>query len=666
MNESLHVEKPSADAEELRASGLFDESWYLSQYPDVKLTGMDPVEHYVWLGARLGRSPSPRFDHKAYLAANPGIADAGVNPLLHYVRRGRKSEVAAESAPSVVPHYGKTFHQMVEAASKRTKLPGLSEEYDVIRDGFDYAYYLMRYPDIARAARVDPIQHYISHGAKEGRDPTPHFSTKRYLARYPEVAESGVNPFYHWLTVGRDAGYIAEAFSEFEGMCQILGRTPSDVQALLTEKRNDLRTRLEYGVLGEMVAKAAEIEPLIAHSWREALQVKLPPFHSDEVVKQVVALYNLQKEAGWRRAKAVVVIPHCRLSGAARVSAHLANALGRIYGADELVVLRTDLDVMQFPEWFPPGCRHVSMAAADRLSRAAQEKLLVEFIRSLHPEVVFNVNSRLLWDAWRPYGKALSASTALYAYLFCNDKSVFGYWDGYPLQKFYRYFDILSGVLTDSHDLADELRERYLVPPAQLDKVTTLETPVSELPPVTPSPVAVPGRRPRIFWASRFDRQKRVDLVISLASRMPDVDFHLWGEAVLDNGKKMGSLPSNVMLEGVYEDLGQVPLSECDLWLYTSEWDGVPNILIDIAARGIPIVGTLVGGTGEVLREGVSWPIRNVDDVGAYETAAREVLRDPEGARNKARRLREYLGERRTTENYLEKLRSVLPERDSA
>lgn len=37
----------------------FDADWYLSEYPDVRAIGMAPLEHYLWLGRRLGRLPCP-------------------------------------------------------------------------------------------------------------------------------------------------------------------------------------------------------------------------------------------------------------------------------------------------------------------------------------------------------------------------------------------------------------------------------------------------------------------------------------------------------------------------------------------------------------------------------------------------------------------------------
>jgi FMN phosphatase YigB (HAD superfamily) len=37
----------------------FNPNWYLEEYPDVAQLGMDPLEHYLWLGRRLGRRAGP-------------------------------------------------------------------------------------------------------------------------------------------------------------------------------------------------------------------------------------------------------------------------------------------------------------------------------------------------------------------------------------------------------------------------------------------------------------------------------------------------------------------------------------------------------------------------------------------------------------------------------
>ena len=38
----------------------FDAEWYLDYYKDVVQLGMDPFEHYQWIGQRLGRAPNKK------------------------------------------------------------------------------------------------------------------------------------------------------------------------------------------------------------------------------------------------------------------------------------------------------------------------------------------------------------------------------------------------------------------------------------------------------------------------------------------------------------------------------------------------------------------------------------------------------------------------------
>ncbi|MEM5390167.1 hypothetical protein VSR68_42750, partial [Paraburkholderia phymatum] len=66
---------------------------------------------------------------------------------------------------------------------------------------FDTDWYLERYPDVA-AAGINPLVHFITSGAREGRDPHPLFDTDWYLERYPDVAAAGINPLVHFITSG--------------------------------------------------------------------------------------------------------------------------------------------------------------------------------------------------------------------------------------------------------------------------------------------------------------------------------------------------------------------------------------------------------------------------------------------------------------------------------
>ena len=66
----------------------FDADYYLERYPDVRRSGLDPLAHFLWYGAREGRQPQPWFDIRYYTASNPDVAAAGANPLVHFLRYG--------------------------------------------------------------------------------------------------------------------------------------------------------------------------------------------------------------------------------------------------------------------------------------------------------------------------------------------------------------------------------------------------------------------------------------------------------------------------------------------------------------------------------------------------------------------------------------------------
>lgn len=172
-------------ASALRASSLFDPKWYREQYPDVRLSGLDPAKHYLEFGARQGRDPGPRFSTQGYLERHPELAKDGINPLLHFLRSG----AAIDDQPT-------------PAGNERKP-----EGWDILTssDLFDASWYLDNYPAVQLSA-IDPHEHYLRVGSELGYDPGPKFSTQMYLSRHRSVREAGVNPLVHYLRYGHREG----------------------------------------------------------------------------------------------------------------------------------------------------------------------------------------------------------------------------------------------------------------------------------------------------------------------------------------------------------------------------------------------------------------------------------------------------------------------------
>jgi hypothetical protein len=86
-------------------------------------------------------------------------------------------------------------------------LPGPDPDAQLLEGSalFDTAPPPRTYPDVA-ASDMGAVEHYLRHGAAEGRDPGPGFSTAGYLRRYPDVADAGLNPLLHYLRHGQAEG----------------------------------------------------------------------------------------------------------------------------------------------------------------------------------------------------------------------------------------------------------------------------------------------------------------------------------------------------------------------------------------------------------------------------------------------------------------------------
>ena len=67
---------------------LFDAEWYCKNYGFGKY--LDAATHYLNIGWRENKNPSPFFSTADYLEQNPDVEIAGINPLLHFEKYGMK------------------------------------------------------------------------------------------------------------------------------------------------------------------------------------------------------------------------------------------------------------------------------------------------------------------------------------------------------------------------------------------------------------------------------------------------------------------------------------------------------------------------------------------------------------------------------------------------
>jgi glycosyltransferase involved in cell wall biosynthesis len=142
--------------------------------------------------------------------------------------------------------------------------------------------------------------------------------------------------------------------------------------------------------------------------------------------------------------------------------------------------------------------------------------------------------------------------------------------------------------------------------------------------------------RPAVLWAGRFHRQKNLPAALAVAATMPDTDFLFAGGSAADDALAGLSIPANATFIGTYDGFGELPLERVRAFLHTADWDGLPNVLLEAAACGIPVVARSVGGVPDLVDERTGWALPKDAGPKEYAVALRGLLSD---GRERARRI---------------------------
>lgn len=153
--------------------------------------------------------------------------------------------------------------------------------------------------------------------------------------------------------------------------------------------------------------------------------------------------------------------------------------------------------------------------------------------------------------------------------------------------------------------------------------------------------------RPRwlVGAAGRLSREKGMEQFVAAATyvlaRTPDAGFIIFGEGPerknLERLIFQQGLQGKLVLAGFREDVGKL-LACLDVSVLSSWTEGLPVVVLEALAAGVPVVATAVGGTPEVIDDGVNGFLVPPGDPAALAQRISELLNDDN--------LRRAMGER--------------------
>lgn len=373
-----------------------------------------------------------------------------------------------------------------------------------------------------------------------------------------------------------------------------------------------------------------------------------------------------------------IALPFLSKGGAQQAAINICNSLRQLRPDAAVWLFLTDKTVADAGLEVPAG---VGVLVFDDFLGAGasyekKEELLYRLLQAVQPSTFHNVNSEVAWHLTVARGAQMAHFTRLYASIFAfqfaqdGEKKI-----GYAAYFLQQAMPHLAGLLSDNQRFIDDAAVEYGFDDAMRARSTVLYQPCRLEPhsgqdwPGAPRLLAqrhrieansdLAPRRPQVLWAGRLDAEKRVDLFLEIVRQCTFADFRVYGQVVLDDTTSLPSLP-NLTYEGPFSTPTEwLQRYDFDAFLFTSRWEGMPNVLVEVGALGIPIIAPTVGGVGELVSARTGYPLPERPTVDDYARALRAVIEDPLEALARAERMLDLIRARHRWSAFVEALARV-------
>lgn len=364
------------------------------------------------------------------------------------------------------------------------------------------------------------------------------------------------------------------------------------------------------------------------------------------------------------RPAAIIVSPFFRFGGAERMVVKYRNALRKVAPLDQpVVLLRLRTEEADYSE-IAPGVVVVELGRLlERLGieYRFQVHTLQRLIIELRPYLFWTLNNHPGVAALDDLGPAGELHCFRVVSAFSPGATLFGH-AGFAVTTIPSAVESIDLIVSDNREMQRIFSEEFAF---EGEMLSFCPAPFEEL---HPAGAAARGSRKatggKVLWFSRLDQDKRVDLLIEIARRTAamGLEFVVYGVSVVNADveyvRGLRALP-NVDYRGPLGSLADLVDQDFDAFLYTSAADGFPFVLLEMAALGLPIVASKVGGIGEVITDLTGYPVSPPEDPAGYEAALAAIMADRSGALRKVEALRDWLRRERRQEDFEDRIRAI-------
>lgn len=174
---------------------------------------------------------------------------------------------------------------------------------------------------------------------------------------------------------------------------------------------------------------------------------------------------------------------------------------------------------------------------------------------------------------------------------------------GYSFDFISNHLTQLWLLITDHEKIAVDDRRRFGIHQQKWCNLYAKHTPKP--------PRTCTQPRMRLLWASRVSPEKRLELLPNIAIAairlVPGIVIEAFGS--VDQGLEISQIfpeSEGLIYQGAYSDFDRLKPEEYDAFIYTTYYDGLPNVVLEAMSWGLPVIAPDVGGLQNAVKDGIT------------------------------------------------------------
>lgn len=382
---------------------------------------------------------------------------------------------------------------------------------------------------------------------------------------------------------------------------------------------------------------------------------KIVFYNSDDKYSIGVAYCNAVKNVT-ELPSYIFIVPWLVSGGADKVVLNYIKAFNKQKPNASIAIVTTEPTKNTWEDKLPPNSYIIDFGnSSTKLSNQDKDYLFSKILVQLKCKKIHIINSKFgyLWTMKHKelvrHNFELNVSLFNYEYIpGTNKEGRFDYADPFLTE----IDDVVSKVYTDNNKVISRTIERNGL---DLNKFIVHYQP-NDLNIKKPKRKIHKGKV-RILWASRITSQKIPEVLCRIGKELDKNKYSIDVYGRFDEGydKKMFDGIPTISYKGSYNGFNSINANNYDLFLYTSSGDGLPNVLLEVTAAGLPIVAADVGGVSEFIKdEETGFLVDDIYDQKQYIRRIEEIINNYSQAAHFATNAQELIKNRHSKEVFFE------------